>query len=718
MVRRTSAALQDWYGHDEAVLAAQIHDLGKYTEAFQKRLRGEEKGLDHWSSGTLVALRRYQSMAAALAVYGHHVGIPPMLDIRGNNKTLQDLAGNLRPSGLDWEGQLAALQQDGISPTQPNPRILTPENLKAFGNVGWQLDTRRLFSALVDADFLDTEEHFQDAARPQGRALTAESDLLSLLDYQREIVGRSQAPEKVLKVRQQVFDACLKAAEVSPGVFTLTSPTGAGKTLAMLAFALRHAVCHGLRRIITVLPFLTLTEQTAKIYRTILADQELLVEHHSLAERGFEPPQHQDGQGPGWSRIRQLTENWDAPYVLTTNVQFFESLFSNRPGKCRKLHRIAGSIILLDEVQTLPKKLAIYTLAALSHLCHGWGCSVVLATATQPAFERLSEQVQKVYSPGWNTRPIVADPSAHFLDMKRNTYELRDPERPQTMAEIADEIMGMEAVLVVVNLKRQARQLWESISSRREHCYHLSTSMCPSHRRATLEQVRLRLAQGLPAVLVSTQCIEAGVDLDFPRLYRAYGPWDALVQAAGRCNREGKAENGVVTVFCPQGESFPDGIYRQATEVTRSITRGQKQVNLDDPELVRRYFEFLYQVSSLETPELKNAIDSSNFPRVADEYRLIRDDCINVVVPYPPELDIYQQLLARRQHPNRRWFQSAREVCVSVFRPKQERPIWDHLLPIEREGKAIHDWFLYRTPEHYHPDLGLTPPEDFAELIF
>ena len=717
VTRRVSAALDGWYGHDEAVLAALLHDLGKYTESFQRRLHGLEKGLDHWSAGALACLVRYQSLAAALAVYGHHVGIPS-LDFLKTKKTMQDFPATPRVSSADLEQQLRAFEEDAlVTPVVAN-KIYSKENFTKFNYIGCQMEVRRLFSALVDADFLDTEEHFKEEARTEGGRIEPERDLQSLLRLRQSVGADSRAATGINGVREEVFQACLEAAECKPGIFTLTAPTGAGKTLAMLAFAQKHCHLHGKRRIITVLPFLTLLEQTVGIYRRLLPDGETLIEHHSLAEYETRHSSIEDGQSVSGMRLRQLTENWDAPYVITTNVQFFESLFAHRPGKCRKLHRIADSVILLDEVQTLPRKLAVPTLATLSHLAQYWGCTIVLATATQPAFSELASKVAEIHPGGWRPVPIIPNPQSHFEILRRTRYEFR--QGSISAAELAEEVATESSALIVVNLKRQARDIWGELQARGANAYHLSTSMCPEHRSKVLAEIRLRLKERKPTVLVSTQCVEAGVDLDFPRLYRAYAPWDSMVQAAGRCNREGLNEVGRVTLFEPEGEGFPDGTYRQATEVARKLLRRNPSAHLDDPALVNQYFRHLYKVSELNHQELEEAIRSSNFEQVARLYRLIADDCINVLAPYPPALEKFEQLQQQSSAAHRRWFKEARKLTVAVYPPDREKPIWQWLAPVlsAHSSEPLHDWHIYTNPLHYHPELGLLPPDQFEDLIF
>ncbi|MCE5361465.1 MAG: CRISPR-associated endonuclease Cas3'', partial [Acidithiobacillus sp.] len=375
---------------EEAKLAGLLHDLGKYGDLFQKRLLGKESGLDHWSLGAWLALSKYRSIAAALAIQGHHIGLQDMSRTGLGKLCPETLAANhplqLRLSEVDMAVLEERLAADGLSvPVVPVTTL--GESIEA--RIDRMLDVRMLFSVLVDADFLDTEAHFQGDAngiryREPGLELSAGKALEVVLREIDKKQRETTAAAAVTNVRRTLLQACLDAAEHETGLFTLTAPTGSGKTLAMLAFALRHALVHGLRRVVMVIPYLSIIEQTAAIYSGLFAPvfgERYVLEHHSLAATG-EKNSKTDNEGEAHEPVsaeRQrslLAENWDAPLIVTTNVQILESLFSNRPSACRKLHRLAHSVILFDEVQTLPPNLAIPTLAALSHLAHNYQSTV------------------------------------------------------------------------------------------------------------------------------------------------------------------------------------------------------------------------------------------------------------------------------------------------------------------------------------------------------
>jgi CRISPR-associated helicase Cas3 len=597
------------------------------------------------------------------------------------------------------------------------------------------LDIRLLFSALVDADFLDTEAHFEGndtgkRYRKPGSELQPERALALLLSHIERLQAGTQADQRVADVRAALHEACLDGAESSTGLFTLTAPTGSGKTLAMLAFALAHAKKHGLRRVVMVIPYLSIIEQTARIYRDIFAPhfgEEYVLEHHSLAGGGAEPKENQhDNEGNQTEdperRRRLLAENWDAPLIITTSVQMLESLFSNRPSACRKLHRLVRSVILFDEVQTLPTSLAVPTLAALSHLTHAYGSSIVFSTATQPAFTHLHETVKQHCGGGWQPREIVPEPAKLFSPLRRVEVSWSEPEQTMSWQSVAEQLRQHSQSLCIVNLKRHAKALWELLQE--NNALILSTNLCPAHRREVLATVRQRLKSQEPVRLIATQCIEAGVDVDFPVVYRAYAPLDAIIQAAGRCNREGRRmELGQVCVFLPEEERYPPGgSYEQAAQITKMLLKrhGKERMALDDPEFITGYYRELYDIGKPEiakkTQELFRFVQAGAFPEIAKTYRLIEQDTINIVVPYELYVDEYQRLCewADKFGLTRDWIKRARPLAVSWFRPKRDDPIWDSLLPVQhfRRGRRDmqEDWFIYAVKEHYHVALGLNPP--------
>jgi CRISPR-associated endonuclease/helicase Cas3 len=711
---------------DEARLAGWLHDLGKYSETFIRRLEGFERGLDHWSAGAWAALTRHRSVAAALAVQGHHIGLqsPDSLrDLEAPERFERNHPRGLRLTETDFPALLARLAADGVEVPEVKTRLFQGSGLKA----STMLDVRMLFSALVDADFIETEAHFARGAggrkvyRASGPSLRPEEALALLLADVADLQARSRATPEVTRLRNDLLQASLEAGDDPGRVFTLSAPTGTGKTLAMLAFGLRQALAHGRSRIVVAVPYLSIIEQTVKVYRELLAPafgDHYVLEHHSLAgTRGTEG----DGQSAVDETARLLSENWDAPLVVTTSVQLLESLFANRPSACRKLHRLADSVILLDEVQTLPPQLAVPTLATLSHLAARYRSTVVFATATQPAFTHLDSKVRELAPTGWAPREI-AGPSLGLYERARRFQAVWRLEAPLPWPALADELADVGSALCIVNLKRHALALAAELQGRGvPGLFHLSTNLCPAHREQVLAGVRGRLDARQPCLLVSTQCVEAGVDVDFPAVYRALGPLDAIAQAAGRCNRNGRIRGGgTVHVFRPVEESYPEKGYEQAATVTGSLfkVRGPEGMDLQSPELFDLYYRTLYDLTGIAAADqgkaknLSDAIKRLDFQETAELYRLIDQDAISVLVPYDPEaFEVLSEELREAGRPSREWIRSARRHAISLYRPKLGDPLWAYLDPAvkPRGEETKQEWFVLLGEKLYDREMfGLT----------
>lgn len=717
----------------EAYAAGLLHDLGKQGDTFQKRLRGELTHVDHWSTGAWQALELYREngVAIALVVAGHHTGI--------KSAAKGDLEKTLNPKNL------RSSHPERLTPSFPSDdwidwfvsRGLNLPERNAFAsvycwgtnNAGSMLDVRMLFSALVDADFLETEAWFNRDEygtrryRPAAPELRPEKALSALQEYIKELASKSAASQEMKKLRNRLFSMCVEAGKYKPGLFTLTAPTGSGKTLAMLGFALAHAMEHKLRRIVVVLPYLTLIEQTATAYRDVfqkfMGEYEIvryICEDHSLSSSSADRQTRADTDA---CIERLLSENWDAPIIITTNVQFLESLFSNHPSACRKLHRLARSVILLDEVQTLPLSLVIPTLGTLSHLVAKYGTTVVFSTATQPAFNSLDTLVKKHSTLGWQPHEIVPDTSKLFNDIKRNKTILLHTEKAMSWDEIAERLAAEKQALCIVNTKRQARQLFQKVKTKRSDAFHLSTNMCPFHRIDTLARVRSLLDSGEPCCLISTQCVEAGVDIDFPVVFRSLGPLDAIAQAAGRCNRNARWQgHGSVYIFKPEEEVYPDDAYRQATDVAAIILNRQrvKELDMANLGLFDQYYRDLYSVRGIDRLEPDNdplleAIAIRDFVKVSHLYRVIPKYTISVLVPY--DKNEYHSLAeeARRNGLSYLWIVRARPHSVSLFKPRssEDQP-YSHLESIHiKPGSAEKstEWFICQKEEDYDLDTGL-----------
>lgn len=713
----------------EARAAGLLHDLGKYSERFAARLRDEDSGVDHWTVGGQAAVLLYARTpkietkanvdAVQAAIRGHHVGLaaPTFHGDTGDKarqsalKSLPALASELGvPGDKPQEVLLKRLLADGLA--LPSLLLRVDGRFEYTKSVAGMLDIRMLFSCLVDADYLETEAHFAgDAAvarrpRHDGPPLDAVTALARVEKHVTKLAdGQGSAKPDVLAMRRDLLSDCLTAASGERGLYSLTAPTGAGKTMAMLAFALRHAEKHKLRRVVVIIPFLTIIEQTAAEYRGLFEKAfggEFVLEDHSQAGNGSRDANKNESEAAARSRaarerrLRLLAENHDAPVVLCTSVQLLESMFAHRPRPCRKLHRLANSVLLFDEVQTLPPALAVPTLAAVSRLVERYGCTAVFATATQPAFDHLHGEVVPECKSGWQPCEIVRDVPAMFAVASRRTWVDWRLDAPTPWETIADEMAEAKSGLCVVNLKRHARRLVELLEKHDgvegDDLFHLSTSLCPAHRKQVLDDVKARLKASRPCLLVSTQCIEAGVDISFvsspaggpPRGWRTLAPLEAVAQTAGRVNRGGESDlAGLITVFEPvKGNDdrvlYPPG-YGYAADFCKTFVNGCKQRGEDvaalihRPDLLKHYFRSFYDLTgkAKPKPELMQALREWDFEGVAREYRLIAHDTARVLVPYDRET--YDRLRGETlggldPERARNWFAEAAPLGVNVAR--------------------------------------------------
>ena len=600
------------------------HDLGKYNPKFQEYLRlcaeGSiyAKSVPHAVHGAILAAEIMPPIAPL--IYGHHGGLPQIQEMMG--KRLCDPAHQ-----LVYQVALQQAEAEGID-LKPNDDWQA--EVSDFKDpLSYELFLRLLFSCLVDADFLDTEEHFSPELTQQRGQTKTVQDLWAVLDqHQTDLIAK--APDKLVnRVRAEVYQACSDAAMLAPGVFRLAVPTGGGKTLSGLAFALKHAEQHKHDRVIVAVPYTSIIEQTVNVYRSIFGEAAVL-EHHSAAKATVDDEDARSTQ----AQARLATQNWDSPLIVTTTVQLFESLFHNRTSRCRKLHNIVNSVIILDEVQTLPIGLLAPIVNLLQELAARYHVTVVLCTATQPALEGKSPYLEGFS----NVRDIIEPQQAqnHFRQLSRVNYEI--PDEPWSWTQVANDIQTHrhEQALIILNTRKDALEMMAAlpVDEEDERLFHLSTLLCGAHRRKVLEAVRSRLKAEppLPCWLVSTQVVEAGVDLDFPAVYRALGPLDRIVQAAGRCNREGNEKKGRVVVFQPEEGSTPPGDYATAVAETANLLK--QHPDFDNPEIFRPYFEKLYQGINTDKEKVQDSRGHLDYPETTSRFKLIPDDTQPVVIRY------------------------------------------------------------------------------------
>lgn len=612
------------FGSSElAYLVGLVHDMGKYAEPFQTYLRTVEAGLpaqtcDHKGAGALY-LEEMRLGPLAFLVQGHHGGLQSREKL---NDWLHERRQDPTVKTALAQGHQAFPELQHLSATK------VPNFVKSQTQA--ELFLRMLFSALVDADFLDTERHFhaRQADRRQGSWKMSELYERFLTQYSQDFQNVSS--NIVNKCRARAYQACQKAADLPPGIFRLTLPTGGGKTLSSLGFGLRHAHIHRKQRIIYALPYMSITEQIAQEFRHFFPETGIVLEHHSGVQ--FREKNNGCTEQELWRRLS--SENWDAPLIVTTTVQFCESLFARSTSACRKLHNIANSVVILDEVQMLPPGMLTPILDVLQQLVSHYKVTVVLCTATQPALQRRAdfEGLQQIVD-------ILPDAETYFETLKRVTYHIRPT--PLTWEEVAAAMQKEQQVLTIVNTKADALALLEALDpAHDEAVFHLSTLLCGAHRRRLLSTIRQRLKDGQNCRVVSTQLIEAGVDVDFACVWRAIGPLDRLVQAAGRCNREGKLDTGHVTIFQPaEGNFFPQGSYTIGTEITWPLLQ-EFDLQLHSPQLFQRYFRDLYASVNNDAHHIQDLRKNLKYEEVASTFRIIEDKTVTVVVEYNHPEDI------------------------------------------------------------------------------
>lgn len=717
---------------EAAFWAGLLHDLGKYRDEFQQYLRAERDSsteTHHAVYGAALAYRQ-EWLGPAFAIAGHHAGLH-------DHNELQTLVEGLAYRTAERVPLLADRfnAELGKIPKQiAEPSFVADEH-------GAEFYIRMLFSTLVDADFLDTEAHYKTAPRTTQKLQAAE--LLRLLITEKE---SKSSDGKLNAIRNCIFQQCLDKAQEPPGFFSLTVPTGGGKTLAGMAFALAHAAQsrHQLRRIIVVIPYLSIIEQNAAQYRRILDPDNLgiVIEHHSSVNVP-------DDTGESRSRApfekhpcEYAAENWDAPIIVTTSVQFIESLFANRTSRCRKLHNVAHSVVIFDEVQTLPSHLLNPLLSVFRELRDHYGVSFVFSTATQPAFQHSPSSLSEGFKQNEIQEITQGNTAENFHSLRRVSIQPPKPDEITGWDALAKQMAQREQALCIVNVRRHAYDLWEKLRRAVPHeekdaVFHLSSAMCAEHRFAILgddrepapDTVRYRLRHNLPCRLVSTQLIEAGVDVDFPIVWRALGPLDSIVQAAGRCNRENRLRDkegnlalGKVIVFRPEDNMLPQGVYRTASDITAALlTQVEADTLATDHTLFGRYFDQLYQlVPTDQKTSIQGEREKLHFRKVAELAKVIDNDTQAVIVPYCKGCSLVEEIRTRpfiKGQPrfNRDDLRKLQRYMVNLHSRDFQNLVLHNAISPLLPNLEIH----VLAEGWYHPDLGIVidkrPTEDFFQ---
>lgn len=621
--------------HRPAYLAGLLHDLGKFTPEFQKRLTGADIRVDHSTAGAAVLLGdlakgRDRGIAELIAycIAGHHAGLPDRSNDTAAclNRRLETPRSELDPG---WTSQLT-IDATGLEPAF----TMRPKHEAAAFQ--YSVMARMIFSCLVDADFKDTEAFYATVEdRQVDRAWPALQALLPryLDSFDTYMRGRSSTATALNRLRGDILAHVRAGAGERPGLFTLTVPTGGGKTLASLAFALDHARAHGHARIIYAIPFTSIVDQTADIFRAILGDDTVLEHHSAIDEEKVDPKTRRESR----DKLKLAMEDWAAPVVVTTNVQLFESLFAARTSRARKLHNIANSVIILDEAQTIPRHLLKPCMRILDELALNYGCSIVLCTATQPALAA-PDMPNGLALAG---RELAPDPHGLAQELRRaRIVHAGAMDNAALIAAMDRESQG----LIIVNSRKHALELFsEAQAQGLAGLVHMTTRQYAAHRRKILADVRARLKAGTPCRLIATSLIEAGVDVDFPRVWRAEAGLDSIIQAAGRCNREGRRpiEDSIVSIFSTPDYKTPSEIEGLVGDMKRMLDKHDDLLSLD---ATKAYFGEVYWRlgDRLDGREKKKAIlprfsisskgTDFAFRSVAEDFRMVDSTMVPVIV--------------------------------------------------------------------------------------
>lgn len=669
-------------------LCGLAHDIGKYSDEFQLRLRGGKK-VDHATAGAIECFK-IKAAFEAVCVIGHHSGLPNVGHKDADTTESQTFFGRklrAEQGGIpdyrkNWNGHIA-LPQDYFRPSG-----------RGFATAFY---IRMLYSCLVDADYIDTETFMNgDAGRGNYEPLSALCDKLTAY------ISKWNNPTREIDIlRQKILNSCIEKASAPRGIFSLTVPTGGGKTVASMAFALNHAVANSMKRIIYVIPYTSIIEQNAKVFRDILG-QENVVEHHSSVS--YELSENADELE---YRSALATENWDAPVIVTTAVQFFESLYANRSSKCRKLHNIANSVIIFDEAQMIPSNNLRPCVAAIAELVRAYNATAVLCTATQPAIDEMLLE----YSKKESVVELCPDVDGMFEKFRRTSFE---KEGRLTTDELVSRLESQQQVLCIVNTRKFAQEVYEALPS--EGRFHLSTLMCPVHRKQKLDEIRERLKSGKTCRVVSTSLIEAGVDVDFPRVFREMAGLDSILQAAGRCNREGKrsAESSIVTVF--ESENKVNKLIAVNRDAAEETVRDWTQPNTTST--IERYFKAYRDF--LRNDDKSGVITASEkgisgcglpFEWIAKEFKLIDQNTFAVYIPIGEGKELVSRL--REGERSRGLYRRAGMYSVSVYQNQ-----FDSLInagaaePFGEDAAFLTDCSLYSD------EKGLSTDVDGGNALF
>lgn len=669
-----------------------LHDIGKYSKEFQKKIHEDTNDrVDHSTAGARECFEKggYYSILS-YCIAGHHAGLPDF----GNSAIPSTLRGRLNKKICDYQMYSNEIK---IPQLTTDPIAFSKDKNMDFA---LSLFIRMLYSCLVDADFLDTEFFMKngETKRDSGETINC---LLDRLNKHIEPWLKNTDVNTINGRRTEILKYCIEQSNQEKGLFRLTVPTGGGKTIASLAFALNHAVKHNMDRIIYVIPYTSIIEQNAQVFREILGSENVLENHCNVEYKESEE----------FHPMQLAAENWDKSVVVTTNVQFFESLFSNKSSRCRKIHNIANSVIILDEAQMLPLDYLKPCMSALQELVESYHSSVVLCTATQPALDMFFNKKEQ-------TKELCPDVEKQFEFFERVTYEKLGNIPKEALLE---KLKGETSALCIVNTKKQAQELYKEL--RGEGVFHLSTSMYPKHRKQVLNTIRKKLKNKEKCLVISTSLVEAGVDLDFSSVYRQTSGIDSMIQAAGRCNREGKEkkENSKVYIFDLEDTKM---VQNQKLQIETAKSVMQDYENLADLESITDYFSRLYHYrgSSLDKKNIMEEFHGMecNFAKVAKEFKLIEQDTKSIVVCKEKEAEelLYEIKLKGISKTKMRKIE---QYCIQVYDNRTENSLFAKLQNagmLRLVSEELQDFYELVDLEQYSEEYGLDMSIDNEMALF
>lgn len=686
------AEFADKFGvYDWGYCCGLLHDIGKYSQEFQRRIRGSEEKVDHSTAGATLCWDKggmYQLLSYCIA--GHHAGLP---NTGGDDdsSTKGTLKGRLKKNLKDYRAYMEEIQVPKLTPPPFQP--VKTENIDFF----FSMFIRMLYSCLVDADYLDTEA-FMGRDMSSERKPGASMDILcEKLEGHISNWLENDDLSTINGRRTEILKHCLDMGKEEKGLFRLTVPTGGGKTVASLAFALKHAKEHHMDRIIYVIPYTSIIEQNAKVFSDILGSENVLENHCNVDYESDEE----------LKPMQLAAENWDKPVIVTTNVQFFESLFSNKSSKCRKLHNIANSVIIFDEAQMLPNDYLKPCMAVVEQFIRYYHSSVILCTATQPALKGiLAEDI--------SAKELCPRMEEQFQFFKR--VSVKNLERISE-GDLIQKLKMERQVLCILNTKKRAQKIYQCLQG--EGVFHLSTSMYPIHRKRVLNEIRERLEKDERCVVISTSLVEAGVNLDFCTVYRQMAGVDSIIQAAGRCNREGKRpiEDSNTYIFQLDEKEYIPG-QRKQLEVTENLLKDGK--SLEELETIKNYFKMLYHLrgESLDKKNILKAFKGKNFPfsEVSKSVKLIEEDTKTIFIPKEERaVELLNELKIKAI--TKKLMQEMGQYCVNVYE-RDFNKMFD--AGILREiSENMKDEFLELTDlGKYTEEMGLALDIDCGQVVF